>query len=224
MSTISGNITAQIALTGTINIAEKGLSFEKAMAGQAVDFAKITGPDNDTLGIIHIKELEVTGFRFLADFAFRDNVILQKLTANDVVSGGQGAFSGCSNLIEVNLNGFTGDAAMQMFYGCKKMEIIKIPKVNSIGMQTFYNCNKLASIRLENCGSIGNSAFQYCTVLHDIYLGKNSIVSLSSGAFNGSGIATDDTARIHVPADLASSYKINSNWSAYADKIVGDYA
>ena len=213
----------EINLTGTITIAEKGLSFEDAMAGKAVDYAKITGPDNDTLGIIHVKELEVAGFRFLTDFAFRDNVLLQKITANDIQSGGQGAFSGCSNLIEVNLNGFTGDGQMQMFYGCKKMETVNIPKVKALGMQMFYNCNKLASIRLEDCGSIGNSAFQYCKVLHDIYLGKNSVVSLSSGAFSSSGIATDDTARIHVPENLASSYRINSSWSTYKDKIVGDY-
>lgn len=213
----------KVNITGTINIVESGLSFEKAMAGQAVDYAKITGPDNDTLGIIHVKELEVEGFRFLADSAFRGNTLLQKLTANDVVSGGTTAFYGCSKLEEVNLQGYTGDGQMQMFYGCSSLTKANIPKVGSLGMQMFQNCSKLPSIRLENASSIGASAFANCTVLHDIYLGKDSVVSISSNSFNNSGITTDSTARIHVPESLASSYRNNSNWSAYADKIVGDY-
>ena len=213
----------EINLTGTITIAEKGLSFEDAMAGKAVDYAKITGPDNDTLGVIHVKELEVEGFRFLSDSAFRGNTLLQKLTANDIVSGGTNAFYGCSKLEEVNLQGYTGDGQMQMFQNCSNLVKANIPKVGSLGMQMFQNCSKLPSIRLENASSIGARAFANCTALHDIYLGKDSVVSVNANSFNNSGIATDSTARIHVPESLASSYRINSNWSAYADKIVGDY-
>ena len=65
---------------------------------------------------------------------------------------------------------------------------------------------------------ISNYAFTLCNNLENIYLYNTIPCVLGSGAF----INTNNTFIIHVPVGSEETYKSATNWSQYADRIVGD--
>ena len=90
--------------------------------------------------------------------------------------------------------------------------------------------------------SIGNYAFSYCTSLTNVTIG-NSVTSIGSGAFSScTGLTKIDFSThttvptleaidafnntpanlvIKVPSTLLDEWKAATNWSTYADKIMG---
>ena len=92
--------------------------------------------------------------------------------------------------------------------------------VTSIGSYAFYNCYSLASVTILNSiTSIGSYAFYNCygVAFYD-FTACTSVPTLSNAnAFNG--IPAD--CQIRVPASLVDTWKAATNWSTYADHIVG---
>lgn len=87
-----------------------------------------------------------------------------------------------------------GDGA---FANCDNLTSITIPdSVISIGMAAFYDCNSLTSV--------------YCKATTPPILGDNYVFDN-----NGSG------RKIYVPYQSLDAYKTATNWSKYADDIVG---
>ena len=107
------------------------------------------------------------------------------------------------------------------FASCYSLASITIPDgVTSIGDYTFRYCNTLVSITIpDGVTSIGKFAFAscLCAAVYD-FTDCTTVPTLSNtNAFNG--IAAD--CQIRVPAALVDAWKAATNWSTYADHIVG---
>lgn len=92
--------------------------------------------------------------------------------------------------------------------------------VTSIGISAFYYCYSLSLITIPNSvTSIGGNAFGSCYgVRYYDFTRHTAVPTLSNtNAFNN--IAAD--CEIRVPAALADEWKAATNWSTYANHIVG---
>ena len=152
---------------------------------------------------------------------FQDCYCLSEIKIPDgVTSIGYTAFQNCRGLSEIKIPNSVTIINESAFRNCSGLLEIKIPDgVTSIMANTFNGCKNLANVVLGNVTSIGNAAF-----------GGNSGVAIfdfsacatvptlgSTNAFNG--IAAD--CKIRVPAALVDEWKAATNWSTYADYIVG---
>lgn len=108
-----------------------------------------------------------------------------------------------------------------VFGNCSSLASITIPNgVTSIGTYAFNNCHSLASITMPNgITSIGSRAFNNCygVALYDFTACTMVPTLANTNAFTG--ISAD--CQIRVPASLVDAWKAATNWSTYADHIVG---
>ena len=148
------------------------------------------------------KEYTVTSI----EFKFQDNKTLEKVTwpstvttirysmfqncsnlktvenVRNVTYIGASAFSGCNNLIELNLGACNIDE--RAFGGCSKLQSIgESAKCTSIGRYAFQSCSNLENIDLSMCSSIGSCVFNYCSRLQSI--GNPKFTSIPDNAFSG---------------------------------------
>ena len=107
------------------------------------------------------------------------------------------------------------------FYGCYSLASITIPDgVTSIDSSAFRNCYSLASITIpDGVTSIDSYAFQSCAgvAFYDFSNHTAAPTLANTNAFEG--IAAD--CEIRVPSSLVNEWKAATNWSTYADHIVG---
>lgn len=152
------------------------------------------------------------------------------------------AFSSCSNLTTVNLgNGLTSIPQGAFQQNKKLVNLSEIPNsVTSIGNSAFYYCSGLTSITIPNSvTSIGNYVFQICTSLKNATIGSG-VTTMGSSIFQQCVALTTITMRpttpptlantnsipsnvttIEVPAGSLEEYKTATNWSSFADRMVG---
>ena len=127
---------------------------------------------------------------------------------------------GCKNSI-IPSDGSVTSIGGSAFSYCTGLTSITIPdSVTSIGDSAFSNCTGLTSVTIGNSvTSIGNSAFYGCTGLTEIDFSTHTTVPTlnSTTAFNN----TPANLVIKVPSTLLDEWKAATNWSTYADKIVG---
>lgn len=107
-----------------------------------------------------------------------------------------------------------------IFYNCKSLESVNLPKLTYAYRGMFNGCSKLASLSLPCCNNIGVQAFMNASKLTSLTLGANSVATLqNTNAFTNTPIASG-TGYIYVPSDLVESYKSANNWSTYASQIM----
>ena len=155
-------------------------------------------------------------------YAFRNCYSLVSVSIpSSVTSIGNYAFQSCYSLELVSIpNGITniGD---NVFYGCYSLKSISIPSsVTSIGDYAFFRCNALSSISIpSSVTGIGNYAFQDCQgmAIYDFTKHTSVPTLVNTNAF--SSIPSD--CKIKVPSSLLEEWKAATNWSKYANKIVG---
>ena len=147
---------------------------------------------------------------------------LTSITIPDgVTSIGGGAFEECRSLTNITIPDSVRSIGNSTFYGCNSLTSVTIPdSVTSIGDSAFYNCTGLTSITIpDSVTTIDNRAFYHCTSLAEVDFSVcTDIPTLrSSNAFSN----TSSSLVIKVPSDLLDEWKAATNWSTYADKIVG---
>ena len=106
------------------------------------------------------------------------------------------------------------------FRDCSSLTSVTIPdSVTTIGMYAFSDCKSLTSMNIpDSVTSIGDYVFYYCTSLKSVYCKSTTPPALGGATVfysNRSG------RKIYVPAGSVNAYKSATNWSNYADAIVG---
>ena len=154
------------------------------------------------------------------NFVYRNSV--QKIEiGNGVTSVGDSAFYYCYSLSSITIPDSVTSIGQYTFSVCYSLSSITIPDgVTSIASRAFNNCYSLTSITIpDGVTSIASYAFYYCysAAFYD-FSNHTSVPTLAStDAF--SHIPAD--CQIRVPASLVDAWKTATNWSTYADHIVG---
>ena len=126
---------------------------------------------------------------------------MNTIIPNNVVSIGEGAFCGCSNLKNILIPNSVTSIGAIAFAGCSNLSSIKIPNsVTSIGGEAFSGCKKLISVEIPNSvTSIGGAAFSSCSSLTSIKI-PNSVTVLPDYVFGGCSKLTN----IEIPNSIIS--------------------
>ena len=155
-------------------------------------------------------------------YAFNYCYSLASITIPDGITNiGASAFAACYSLASITIPDGITSIEISAFYTCYSLAAIAIPDgITSIGANAFRSCHSLASITIpDGITSIGANAFRSCygIAFYD-FTSHTSVPTLSStSAFTD--IAAD--CQIRVPAALVDAWKAATNWSTYADHIVG---
>ena len=181
----------------------------------------------------------------IGTYAFRYSYSIASITIpNGVTSIVEGTFNYCYSLSSITIPDSVTSIGFAAFESCYSLASITIPNsVTSISAQTFHNCYSLASITIpDGVTSIGNHAFNSCYSLSSITI-PDGVTSIGTYVFNYcysvafydftdytsvptladtnafTNIAAD--CQIRVPAALVDEWKAATNWSTYANYIVG---
>ena len=177
----------------------------------------VSGPDEAVVTVpstvvFNNRTFRVTG---ISNYAFINHKKLQSvdmpsityikdgLTPNMYI----GAFTGCSNLRDVNMPAATsiGNGA---FNNCDALTSVSLPAATSIGGKAFQDCDALTSVSLPAATSIGGKAFQDCDALTSVSL--PAATSIGDDAFGG----CDRLTSISLPAATSIGYGAFNNCDA----------
>lgn len=155
----------------------------------------------------------------IGDWAFQDCTNLTSIEIpNSVTNMGVQVFLRCSNLTNVILPEGITEITIGEFFYCKSLTSINIPSsITKINNTAFQTCSSLESITIpEGVTSIGIRAFNGCSSLTTMRIKATTPPTLS----NTNAISTA-TTQIQVPMASVDAYKAATNWSNFADIIVG---
>ena len=155
------------------------------------------------LGTLFKGNTEITSFEELNNFTE-----VSELTAS--------AFNGCTNLTSlniVNIKSFRGNC----LYGTAITKIIA-PNAELFESSTCSSVSTLEEVFLgKNMSSIANYAIRINAGLHTIVCAASTPPTLGSGNFTSS----PNIAGIYVPDESIDTYKAETNWNSFANKIKG---
>ena len=162
------------------------------------------------------------GVTSIRAYAFDDCYSLSSITIpNSVTSIGAYAFYRCYSLASITIPNGVTSIEESAFTLCIILKSITIPNgVTSIKESVFTSCYSLTSIIIQNgVTSIERRAFAYCygAAFYDFTTYTMVPTLAIANVFNG--ISAD--CQIRVPASLVDAWKAATNWSTYADHIVG---
>lgn len=195
--------------------------------------------DESGIGVTKIKSLHVSSsVTDIAQYAYQYLQISKVDLHDGILSIGDYAFRGCSNLVNIMLpplvtiipsyflaqtgvenfeiHGSVTEIRNAAFYSTKLKSITIPSSVKSIGLWCFESCSSLESVRIgSGITRIDNGAFVRCSKLSDIYIDAIIPPILVSGA-----IDTGTVTLIHVPEESLDDYKNATNWAKYSNNIV----
>ena len=136
---------------------------------------------------------------------------------DSVTSIGDCAFEYCSSLTSVKIGNGVTEIGMYAFRSCTSLTSITIPdSVTSIGEGAFEYCISLKSITIgKGVTYIGYMVFYECVSLGNIYC--KTIIPPPLEDYD----SYIENSKIHVHINSLDAYKNASNWSDYADNMVG---
>ena len=145
-------------------------------------------------------------------YAQQGNYVIRLKVVNNCTLGlGHGSFSYC----------VMGSLSNNGRVYCNMLQAVEIGKnVTSIGAYAFGSCYSLSSVSIpQGVTSIGTNMFGYCygMAIYDFTKHTSVPTLVNTNAF--SSIPSDCV--IKVSASLLEEWKAATNWSTYADKIVG---
>ena len=134
----------------------------------------------------------------------------------ELVKLGEFAFSETTKLSYVFFPKVT--AVVKAAFQKSWLETIDLPATRSIHISSFDRCSKLREIKIPVCETIESKSFFNCSALEKIFLdGVTAVPTLDTDALTG----TPATLKIIVPDNLVEDFKVATNWSKHAKKIVG---
>ena len=153
------------------------------------------------------------GVTEIANNAYRNRMDLREVWLPDSVvkigygafrgsqSIGDGAFSGCTGLVDLRLPDTLQSIGHEAFKGCTGLVELHLPvTLQSIGHQAFYGCTGIVDLQLpDTLQSIGFRAFCSCTSIVVVHL-PATLQSVVFRAFRGCTGIVD----LHLPATLQS--------------------
>ncbi len=124
--------------------------------------------------------------------------------------------TGCKNSI-IPTDGSVITIGDNAFYGCSNLTGITIPNsITTIGNYTFYNCSNLTTINLPNSITIvGNYAFAYCSCLTAITC--EAVIPPTIGDYGTTFEKVDKTIPLYVFTESIEAYKIAEYWKDFAN-------
>lgn len=184
-----------------------------------------------------------SGLTTLGSSAFYNCSKLQQMSIPDSVNmTNTSAFSGCRNLRSVTLPSGMTTLPTTTFNGCSRLHSVELPSgITSIGSSAFSSCTSLAEVNIPSgVTQILANAFASCSVLRSLDI-PAGVASIGNQAFQSTGCieyhfrsTTPPTlgstafssiaapTKIYVPAESLEAYQTASNWSIYADYMVGE--
>lgn len=142
-------------------------------------------------------------------------------TATDIQLGscvteiGQGAFSGYTNITNVEFPDSLTTIGVGAFSGSSIASVDFPSSVTTIGDNAFNRCSGLTELTIPSgVTSIGGSAFNQCNKLEKINMSGTTVPTLGSGAFDNTNSCT-----IYVPFDSYEDYMASQSWQEYRSRI-----
>lgn len=155
--------------------------------------------------------------QYINEYAFQNCTSLLSVTfPESLVSLGNNAFSGCTSLASVTLPSDMTSLPSNCFSYCGRLaSIVWSENLQSIGDATFKGCSfKEANYSLTlpaSVKTIGSAAFG---LLRHLIIPSTSPVSIEEDSFE------TGYTYLYVPTNLVEMYKVRTNWSNYANRIV----
>lgn len=158
----------ETSVTRIRDYAFAGMRMNKVTAPNLTAFSKRTFIGNTNL--TEVDAPEVTDFN--GNEVFLDCTKLVKAhypKVTSVYSTYSNMFSGCTALVDVNLDGMT-DIREGFFNNCKALANISLPSLKAgYTAKVFYGCTSLTNVNMPLfAGAIGISMFENCTSLEEI--------------------------------------------------------
>lgn len=99
----------------------------------------------------------------------------EEVSITDATSIGYGAFSGCTKLAGIHVEGTATSTSMYSFLNCSSLTDLSLPTtVTAIGDYSFMGCSKLSTLDnvLDNVTTLGVFAFSNCSSLSSVDLSE----------------------------------------------------
>jgi len=145
-------------------------NYEYVLAGSKASIVNYLGQEESVIIPSEIDGYTVTS---IAAYTFKDNARIKSVTIpENIAQIGNGAFSNCVNLKEINYNGtncyFTSDTE-KVFGGCSSVTIINIGENVGVIPSNIFRGLNISTITIpENVSYIGDTAFADCQHLKTI--------------------------------------------------------
>ncbi len=222
-----------------VNIGNNVTSIGNMTFSSCTNLTSITIPDSVTsIGdnafykCISLTSIDIpNSVTTIGDMAFSGCENLTSVTVGDnVASIGDNAFYNCkkitgvyitdiANWCEISFDDWDSNPlyCAHLYLDKRLITDLVIPEgVTSIGQWAFVRCGITSVTIPSSVRSIGERAFADCSNIASIYCRPATPPALDSYAFY---MVLD--AKIYVPVASVDAYKSATNWSNYADKIVG---
>lgn len=193
--------TWEIDKSGTLHVPKGATTIGSAAFGSNSDIhtVDLTGTDItrieymafsmcDSLETIILSDK----IEYIGDSAFSACTNLKEVTLNGTknIQMGGDIFSSCTNLEKVTFAGNITSIPERMFYGLSSLVNIDLGKnISNIGTAAFNNCKNLETVLGSNLTNIGSSAFSGCSALKNIDLSHAEKIGVK--AFYNCGSLTE---------------------------------
>lgn len=154
---------------------------------------------------------------------FQDKTRLKKADFSKVTTVNQYAFSGCTQLAELNLPALESIAGTYAFQNTSITEFITGEAFDSkLPNSAFIGCSKLKTAdfrHIDLTSGISANALKCVSLETLIIRNTDGVPKLTASGLSGATKIVDGTGYIYVPAEMVEAYKAATNWSTYADQI-----
>jgi len=212
-------------LTGTlvppVDTGANGL-YKAMIQGEitSINDSTLTSAQNFALtGMQSVIFKEATRARSPASVTALQTYIVPKLAAFETRM-----FSGCTNLknvwcpIATGAKGAGHTGNQRLFLSCSKIEHLYLGGWEYIGYWAFDGASSLKSLTFDNLMTFSNQGG--APAIETLIIRKSDTTLQVKSALTGTKIASGE-GYIYVPAADVSSYQARTNWTTYANQIVG---